>query len=75
MPPAGSRLNSQLSQEDFGKDTLVGTEATVETDGQLVLKLEEGGERRDKIQSKQVRRTNKRELIPFYFPWLLRKMF
>ena len=51
LPPAVSRLNSQLSQEDFGKDTSVGTEAIVETDGQLNPKLREGGERPDKNQS------------------------
>ena len=51
MPPAVSRLNSQLSQEDFGKDMSVGTEAVIETDGQLDPKLEEGGERPDKNQS------------------------
>ena len=67
MPPAVSRLTSQLSQEDFGKDTSVGTEAVIETDGQLDPKLGEEGERPDKNQSKQVRRTNNRELIPFTF--------
>ena len=34
-----------------GGDTSVGTEAVIETDGQLDPKLEEGGERPDKNQS------------------------
>ena len=50
MPPAVSRLNSQLSQEDFGTDTSEGTEAIMETDSQLHPKLGEGGERLDKNQ-------------------------
>ena len=44
-------IDSQLSQEDFGTDTSVGTEAVIETDGELDPKLGEGGERPDTNQS------------------------
>ena len=70
MPPAVSRLNSQLSQEDFGKDTSVGTEAVIETDGQLDPKLGEGGERPDKISQTGLK-TKQPGINPFYFPQLL----
>ena len=74
MPPAVSRLNSQLSQEDFGTDTSVGTEAVAETDGQLDPKLREGGERPDRNQSNRFK-DQTTGINPFYFPQLLRKIF
>ena len=56
-----------LPQEDFDTDTSVHTDVVKKTDAQLDPMPEEGGELPGKNSVKQVRRTNKRDLIPFYF--------
>ena len=66
LPPAES-IDLTLSQEDFDTNTSVGTDVVKKTDAQLDPMLEEGGELPGKNSVKQVRRTNKRDLIPFYF--------
>ena len=56
-----------LPQEDFDTHTSVDTDIIKKTDAQLDPMPEEGGELPGKNPVKQVRRTNKGDLIPFYF--------
>ena len=64
---ASSRVTIELTltQEDFDTATSVGPDVVEKTDANLDPMLAEGGEQPGQ---EQVRRTNKRKLIPFYFP-------
>ena len=62
---SGVTIDLTLTQEDFDTATSVGPDVVEKTDANLDPMLAEGGEQPGQ---EQVRRTNKRKLIPFYFP-------